>query len=125
MTVMASPMNILVLDDHVDVAASIGEILELDGHHVTLVHNGPSAVAAFTGNAFDLGLFDVKMPGMNGVDSFIEILKVRPNANVVMMSGFADDGVIEKAMKNGARGLLRKPFEVEDLMAKLDEVGLG
>jgi two-component system, NtrC family, response regulator HydG len=122
---MATPMNILVLDDHVDVAASIGEILELDGHFVTLVHNGASAVAAFTRNSFDLGLFDVKMPGMNGVDSFIEIRKVRPDANVVMMSGFADDGVIEKALKNGARGLLRKPFEVEDLMAKLEEVGLS
>jgi CheY-like chemotaxis protein len=119
---MANQMNILVLDDHVDVAASIGEILELDGHQVTLVHNGESAVAAFSRKSFDLGLFDVKMPGMNGVESFIEIRKFRPNANVVMMSGFADDGVIEKALKNGARGLLRKPFEVEDLMAKLEEL---
>ena len=84
---MAKPMKILVLDDHVDVAASIGEILELDGHQVTLVHNGLSAVAAFTGSSFDLGLFDVKMPGKNGVESFMEIRKVRPTANVVMMSG--------------------------------------
>ena len=122
---MVKPLKILVLDDHVDVAASIGEILELDGHEVTLVHNGLSAVAAFTGSAFDLGLFDVKMPGMNGVESFIEIRKVRPNANVVMMSGYADDGVIEKALQNGARGCLRKPFEVDDLMAKLTEVGVA
>lgn len=118
---MSKPLKILVLDDHVDVAASLGEILELDGHEVTLVHNGPSAIAAFTGSGFDLGLFDVKMPGMNDVDSFLEIRKVKPDANVVMMSGYADDGVIEKALQNGARGLLRKSFEVDELMAKVSE----
>ena len=122
---MTKPLKILVLDDHVDVAASLGEILELDGHKVTLVHNGQSAIAAYTSETFDLGLFDVKMPGMNGVDSFIEVRKVRPNANVVMMSGYADDGVIEKAIQNGARGLLRKPFEVDELMSKLGEIGVG
>jgi two-component system, NtrC family, response regulator HydG len=121
---MTKPLKILVLDDHVDVAASLGEILELDGHEVTLAHNGLSAVAAYDKSAFDLGLFDVKMPGMNGVESFMEVRKRRPEATVVMMSGYADDGVIEKAMRNGARGILRKPFEVEELMAKLSEIGL-
>lgn len=118
---MAKPLKILVLDDHVDVAASLGEILELDGHEVTLVHNGASAVAAFKAAGFDLGLFDVKMPGMNGVESFLAIRQIKPDANVVMMSGYADDGVIETALKNGARGLLRKPFEVDELMAKVSE----
>ncbi len=121
---MAKPLKILVLDDHVDVAASLGEILELDGHEVTLAHNGPSAVAAYARSAFDLGLFDVKMPGMNGVDSFMEVRKRRPEATVLMMSGYADDGMIEKAMQHGARGILRKPFEVEELMAKLSEIGV-
>ena len=122
---MSKPLKILVLDDHVDVASSLGEILELDGHEVTLAHNGPSAIEHYTSKSFDLGLFDVKMPGMNGVESFLAIRKVRPEANVVMMSGYADDGVIEQALQNGARGLLRKPFEVDDLMAKLTEIGIA
>lgn len=121
---MTKTLKILVLDDHVDVAASLGEILELDGHEVTLAHNGPSAISAYAGTNFDLGLFDVKMPGMNGVESFIEIRKTNPTANVLMMSGYAEDGVIKQALDNGARGLLRKPFEVDDLMAKLGEIGV-
>ena len=44
---MAKPLNILVLDDHVDVASSIGQVLELDGHAVTLAHNGRSAIEAY------------------------------------------------------------------------------
>jgi two-component system response regulator HydG len=117
---MAEKLKILVLDDHVEVAESLGEILELIGHEVTLVHSGLDAVQAFLSGDFDFGLFDVKMPGMNGVESFLEIKRRRPDARIVMMSGYADDGLIEKAIESGALGLLRKPFDPDDLIAKLD-----
>jgi two-component system response regulator HydG len=114
-------LSILVLDDHVEVAESLGEILELESHKVTLVHDGVSAVKAFREHHFDLGFFDIKMPGLNGVESFLEIKKIKPWARVIMMSGFADDKLVSKALDNGALGLLRKPFEVEELLAKLTE----
>jgi two-component system response regulator HydG len=117
---MTQTKRILVLDDHVEVAESLGEILELIGHEVTLVHNGLDAVHAFLSHDFDFGLFDVKMPGMNGVDSFIEIKRQRPDARIVMMSGYADDGLIEKAIDSGAVGLLRKPFEPDELIARIE-----
>ena len=110
--------RILVLDDHVEVAESL-EILELIGHEVTLVHNGRDAVHAFLSRDFDFGLFDVKMPGMT-VDSFIEIKRQRPDARIVMMSGYADDGLIERAIESGALGLLKKPFEPDELIAKIE-----
>jgi two-component system response regulator HydG len=122
MIAMTDTLKILVLDDHVEVAESLGEILELIGHEVTLVHSGLDAVRAFLGRHFDFGLFDVKMPGMNGVESFLEIKRQRPDARIVMMSGYADDGLIEKAIESGALGLLKKPFEPDDLISKLDEL---
>jgi two-component system, NtrC family, response regulator HydG len=118
---MTRSLNILVLDDHVEVAESLGEILELESHRVTLVHDGVSAVQAFRERDFDVGVFDIKMPGLNGVESFLEIKKDKPWARVIMMSGFADDELISKALDNGALGLLRKPFDVEELLAKLTE----
>jgi CheY-like chemotaxis protein len=118
---MAKSLKILVLDDHVEVAESLGEILELIGHEVTLVHSGLGAVHEFLSRNFDIGLFDVKMPGMNGVESFLAIRRQRPDARIVMMSGYADDGLIEQAIASGALGLLKKPFEPDDLIAKLDE----
>ncbi|HZA01185.1 MAG TPA: response regulator [Hyphomicrobiaceae bacterium] len=118
-------LSILVLDDHVEVAESLRDILELERHRVTLVHDGLSAVKAFREHNFDLGFFDIKMPGLNGVESFLEIKKNKPWAKIIMMSGFADDQLISKALDNGALGLLRKPFEVEELLAKLaDAAGL-
>jgi two-component system, NtrC family, response regulator HydG len=119
---MAKPLRICVLDDHVDVAESLGEILELRGHEVTLVHNGSDAIKAYADADFDIGFFDVKMPGINGVESFLEIVRAKPASRIVMMSGFADDGLIAKALAGGALGLLRKPFDGEDLLKTLDDV---
>jgi two-component system, NtrC family, response regulator HydG len=122
---MARTLKVLILDDHVDVAESLGEILEMRGHEVSLAHCGSSAVDAFKAADFDLGLFDVKMPGMNGVESFIEIKSFKPGTKVLMMSGYADDSWIERALAEGALGLLKKPFDAEDLLIKLDEMDLS
>ena len=117
---MKNGVRILVLDDNVDVALGLAEILELHDYDVTVVHDGKSAVSAFNKHKIDLGLFDVRMPGMNGVEAFIEIRRRNPDAIVLLMSGYADDEIIETALKNGALGLLSKPFEPDELLSKLE-----
>jgi len=117
---MKNQVRILVLDDNVDVALGLAEILELHDYVVTVVHDGKSAVSAFTNGQIDLGLFDVRMPGMNGVEAFIEIRRRDPHATVLLMSGYADDEMIETALKNGALGLLAKPFEPDELLSRLE-----
>jgi DNA-binding NarL/FixJ family response regulator len=52
---------------------------------------------------FGVAFVDVRMPVMNGVESFLEIRKLRPSAKVVMMSGY-DEGLVAKAFDNGALG---------------------
>ncbi len=122
---MTNPLEILILDDDVDVAEALADILELHGHNVTIVHNGKNAIEAFTNNDFDVGFFDVRMPGMNGVESFIEIKKIKPDAKVFMMTGFSVEQLLEQALEHGALGVLRKPFDADELIAKLDGVNEG
>lgn len=119
---MSAGHNILILDDHVEVAQGLAEILDLSGYQVTMVHDGKSAVETYAAGSFDIGLFDVRMPGMNGVEAFMEVKRQRPDANIILMSGYADNELIEKALANGAAGLLAKPFEPEDLLAKIKVV---
>lgn len=116
------PLRILVLDDHVDVAQGIGEILDLFGFDVVLVHDGPSAIAAYNNNDIDIGLFDIRMPGMNGVEAFLEIRRTHNDAKIIMMSGYADDDLITCALENGARGLLAKPFDPDGMLEKVNEI---
>ena len=122
---MENQVRVLVLDDNIDVAMGIAEILELHDYSVTVVHDGKSAVSAFKNDNIDMGLFDVRMPGMNGVEAFIEILRHKPNARVMLMTGYADDETIEVALNSGAKGLLSKPFEPEELLSRLETATEG
>ncbi len=122
---MGSITKILVLDDSVDVAEGVAELLEMSGYDVTLVHDGKSAVSVFCNGRFDIGLFDVRMPGMNGVEAFEEIRRQRPGAAVLLMSGYADDELITRALSNGALGLLSKPFEPEEMLLRLQKATSG
>src|SRR6185437_8474854 len=65
---------------------------------------------------------DVKLPGMNGVETFFEFKKIRPGARVMMMTGFSLEQLITQAIENGALGVLRKPFAIQDLLHVLDQV---
>ena len=116
---MATSIAVLVLDDNHEVAQGVADILELSGYDVTMVHDGPSAISAYCTGQFKIGLFDVRMPGMNGVEAFMEIRRRCPSVNVLLMSGYAEDGLIAKALDNGALGLLSKPFEPDDMLARV------
>lgn len=115
----------MILDDDVDLAESLADILEVYGHTVILAHNGAEAVKVALGNDFDIGFFDVRMPGINGVDAFLEIKKAKPSARICMMTGFSVEDLLDKAIAHGALGVLRKPFEIPEIMWKLETVQDG
>lgn len=119
---MRSAVRILVLDDNIDVGQGIADILELCGYEVKLVHDARSAVSAFVAEDFAMGLFDVRMPGMNGVEAFIEIKEQQPDASIMLMSGYADDDLVESALQRGAIGILGKPFEPEVMLNAIRKV---
>src|SRR5262249_54171115 len=62
---------------------------------------------------------DVRMPVMNGVDSFFAIKTIKPQARIVMMTGYRE-AIVERAIQGGAEGPLYKPFDVEEMLALVD-----
>jgi len=113
--------RIFIVDDDRDHAESIADILAMQGHEVVMVFTGEDAVRRFTERLFDLTLMDVKLPGMNGVEAFFELRRQRADAQVVMMTGFSVEQHLSQALLSGARGVLRKPFAVADLLRAVDE----
>ncbi len=120
---MTRALDILVVDDDRDNANSMGELFELEGHRVKVVYNGFDAIAAYQKSNFDLSFLDVMMPGMNGVESFLAIRKLRPNANVYMMSGYSVEELLKQAVDQGAMGLLTKPVPPETVLRMVQSVG--
>lgn len=115
--------RIFVVDDDRDNAESIADLLELRGFEVALAHSGEEAILRFKDAEFDLVLLDVKLPGINGVDTFFELRKLQPDAAVMMMTGYSLEELVANAIAHGALGVLRKPFAVSELLKLLGGIG--
>jgi DNA-binding NtrC family response regulator len=115
-----SRANVMIVDDDQDLAESLAELLEMSGCNVTTATNGRDAVLSHGTRDFDITFMDVRMPIMNGVDSFFEIRKLKPDAKIVMMTGFKE-AIVAKALEAGAVGLLNKPFDIAAMLAIVDK----
>ena len=113
-------LRVLIVDDDRDHAESVADILELRGHAIAIADSGEAGVAKFREGGFDAVLMDVKMPGMNGVEAFFAIRELKPDAQIVMMTGFSVEALVDKAMAHGAIGALRKPLPIAQLLQTLD-----
>jgi len=107
--------KILVVDDDSGMTETLSDIFIEMGHDVTVANSGYEAVRLVKERHFDFALIDIKMPGMNGVDTFKEIKKIEPSIKVVMMTAFALDELIDDARRLGALDVLSKPLQMDKL----------
>jgi len=110
-------MRIFVIDDEVEVAETLGEIVVELGHQPSLVHSAEAALTALEREAPDAILLDIRLPGMDG----LEFLRRRPpaaDAPVIGISGVATDAEMWECLRLGALDFARKPFTLE-LLANL------
>jgi DNA-binding response OmpR family regulator len=113
-----SPMQrvkVMLVDDNRDWVESMADLFEAYGYDVEIAFDGDAALHRFRECDYDIAFMDVRMPSMNGVDSFLAIHQEKPAAKVVMMTGLP--GSAAKALAAGALGLLEKPFGFETLLA--------
>ena len=116
------PLRIFVVDDHRDVAEGLADVLRLNGHEVEVAYNGEQAVRIFRERDFDIAFMDVMMPGMNGVESFLAIRRTKPDAKVVMMTGYSVEQLLDQVVDKGAYGVLHKPVSMNDVLETLERV---
>lgn len=112
-------MHVFIVDDDHDVAESLADLLEGRGYKVDLAYSGEEAIAGFRDRDYDIAFMDVRMPGLNGVESLLEIRKLKPNARVVMMTAYSVEDLLTKALESGAAGVLHKPFDMRDFLEML------
>ena len=114
--------RVLIVDDDVDHAESLADVIEMRGHSTEVAHSGEEALDLFRSSDFDFVLLDVRLPGINGVDTFLEMKKIRPNAAVMMMTGFSVEQLVAQAIEGGALGVLHKPFAAMQVLEVLTKV---
>jgi DNA-binding NarL/FixJ family response regulator len=121
------PIRILVADDHPIVRSGISSILatQPDFEIVGEAANGNDAVEAAARLAPDLVLMDLRMPGLNGVGASTAILAARPSTRIVVLTTYASDGEVLRAIEAGAVGYLLKDVPHEELFRALRAVARG
>ncbi len=117
--------TILVVDDEPDIRELTQEALESLGYAVHCAASGEQALDVYqlNGNAIDLVLLDLSMPGMGGCGCLQALLSLDPSARVLIISGNAAKCQQGKDLQlAGAKGFLGKPYQLRDLAAKVREV---
>ena len=117
--------RILVMDDDESVRAMLSRLLELLGFSAAFAHDGREAIEIYqdarrAGRPFDLVLMDLSVPGgMGGQEAMRRLRELDPAVRAVVVSGYSDDPVMAQFREHGFRGVLRKPFDIEELRAAI------
>jgi CheY-like chemotaxis protein len=110
--------TVLVVDDDEGVRSLVSETLSRIGVDVVTACNGLEGVALFRSHAdtIDGVLLDRTMPGLTGERAFAEIRRIRPDARIVLVSGYSQERAVERLQDEGLVGFLQKPFLPESLV---------
>ena len=114
--------KIMVVDDDTDIRSTLEEILMDEGREVVSAEDGFQAIEMASDSRIALIFMDIQMPGMNGVDAFLTIKEKLPDCVVVMMTGYAVEELVQKALSEGAKMVLSKPVSIEQILEITDEV---
>ncbi len=114
--------NVLIVDDEVDFVETFSERLVMRNLEISKAFSGEEALQVLeTNKNIEVVILDVKMPGMDGIETLAEIKKKFPLVEVIMLSGQATVESAIEGMKQGAFDYLMKPCDIDQLMPKVTE----
>jgi len=117
--------KVLVVDDSIAIARQLTKMVESFGGYQVVGHakNGAEAVKLFKTLGPDIVLLDIVMPMMDGLQSLRTLMRLDPEAKVIVISSVGGVGQkVEEAIRLGARSVVSKPFEEDKVKAVLERV---
>lgn len=118
---MAAPF-IMLVDDEVPFVKTMSKRLNKRNIKTITAYGAEEGLEKLKENKdLDVIVLDIKMPGMDGIEALKEIKALAPLVEVIMLTGHATIESAIKAMKLGAHDFLMKPFDIEELVLKINE----
>ena len=108
--------SILAIDDEEMILDAIKIIFEDMGYSVHTTSDPVKGTEEALANDYDLVLTDIRMPARNGAEIVEAVLEKKPGTRILVITAYPNDPLAERAIKAGAVGLLRKPFEIAKIL---------
>ncbi len=112
-------IRVLLIDDEEEFRKTLATRLRMRALEVAEAGSGPAAIEAMTREVFDVVVLDLRMPGMDGIDTLKHLKKIQPRAEVIMLTGHASVETGIDGMKLGAFDYLMKPCDIDELISKI------
>jgi signal transduction histidine kinase len=117
-------LKILLVDDHQDTCAALEKLLARRGHLVAVTHDVRSAMEAAVRNKFDLLISDIALPDGSGMDLMMQLRAISSIPGIAI-SGFGNNGDIERSLQAGFSEHLIKPIKLDNLEAAIERAIAG
>jgi len=113
------PIKILIVDDEKDFVEVFSLRLQQQGEKVFTAYSGKEALKVLGNVAIDVVILDIRMPGMDGIETLKQIKNLYPIVEVILLTGHGSAETAVEGMKLGAFDYLMKPADFEEINIKL------
>lgn len=117
---MTQKAKILIVDDNLSLCKTMSLVLNRKGYDVSTANDGFEAIDRVKNEFFDIIFMDIKMPVLNGVETYKKIREVNDKIITIMMTAYAVDDLIQDALKEGAYGIIYKPLDFENIVSLIE-----
>jgi len=115
--------TVLIVDDNADQREMASEIISNLGYQFDIAENGHRAIEIVSAKEVDIIVLDMIMePDFDGLDTYREILKIRPDQKALIVSGYSATERVQKVLELGAGGFVKKPYSIEELGKEIRSV---
>jgi len=113
---------ILVVDDEFGDRETLKVILEDKGYRVATARDGSETILMVKERHYDIIFLDVRLPDMNGVETYEQVKQIDPRATVIMMTGYSEEDLVKRAISQGAYTCIHKPYDMEKVITLVEDI---
>jgi DNA-binding response OmpR family regulator len=118
-------MKVCIIDDNISITGMFSKLLKMEGHEVTVANGGRAGLALLDNDIFDATILDISMPEFSGidiVDALNESGRIKEQKIVILTASSSSQDELNKLKEKGVREVLKKPLQLDSLVATLEAV---
>jgi DNA-binding response OmpR family regulator len=118
-------MKVCIIDDNTSITGMFSKLLKMEGHEVVIANGGRAGLALLENDKFDATILDISMPEFSGidvVDALNESGKINDQKIVILTASSVSNEELDKLKEKGVKEILKKPLQLDSLVATLEAV---